>query len=751
MKKIFLALSLFVSFASFGQNIHTQANNGANIYYALQCGFVGDSLTDNTPALRAFRDNYPDGSTLYFGKGKYLFTDSVTFKDKSITIQGTGMGGELVYSDSLGTIAYPCVLYFNSPTKTFLTFDKGTNNTKPSITFKNIAIINNASSQPTAGSGIIVKGNINSFSCENLRVRRFYIDFDLQATYYWQMNNCRIDWPVKYGIQLNNTIDADLGDWSMIGCIFQSGNFPITGAAGFYWKAGGGGKMVNCKWNSTSYSNLYPGNRFGYCMLADFSGGATSDYTATNCSFENFDTSAVKVTNLSGGLVSHWQMEGVQVSPVDNTGGARAAIDINGIALVGISGVVARNYLGSIAYPVVNLTSVATGYLNNISYADYNKPYSLTTCTGIAVGVMNLNTLTSETRNQVSQNLDFPPYGSNSSFKVGDFELQSLTSGFNVTLGTNMYFNGSNYIRRSAGTVAYVNMNNGGIYIGGAATGSAGSSFTPTNYLSIGTNGALTTNLVTGANTINVGTMGLQTTGTNSSLLSDNMYYNSGYILTNAGYGENLYFGAGEAGFQITSSSGSAGASVTPKFPIRFNATSIGLGGDIQSSALTQASIKISNANIYLNPAVIPAGTSGTDSVLGRRNSDGMMVAFAPLPSVASASYTPALTNTTNISTSALTQAVYTQIGNIVTATISGSFTPTASSTATTLTIALPVTTATTTQSGVGGGTLALNAGALGYTGCYASVNAAGTFQLLSYPTTTTSCNFSITILYHTN
>ena len=116
-----------------------------------------------------------------------------------------------------------------------------------------------------------------------------------------------------------------------------------------------------------------------------------------------------------------------------------------------------------------------------------------------------------------------------------------------------------------------------------------------------------------------------------------------------------------------------------------------------------------------------------------------------------SASYTPALTNTTNISSSSLTQATYSQVGNIVTVTVSGSITPTASSTATTLTVALPVTTATTTQSGVGGGALALNAGGLGYVGCYASVNAAGTFQIFFYPTTTTSCNFSITIQYHTN
>jgi hypothetical protein len=118
---------------------------------------------------------------------------------------------------------------------------------------------------------------------------------------------------------------------------------------------------------------------------------------------------------------------------------------------------------------------------------------------------------------------------------------------------------------------------------------------------------------------------------------------------------------------------------------------------------------------------------------------------------LSSGSYTPTLTNTTNVSSSTFTLAYWTQIGNIVTVTFSAAITPTVTTTPTTLTATLPVNTATTSQPGVGGGVLALNAGGLGYIGCYASVVSASTFQVYSTPTTTASSNISITIQYKIN
>jgi hypothetical protein len=74
---------------------------------------------------------------------------------------------------------------------------------------------------------------------------------------------------------------------------------------------------------------------------------------------------------------------------------------------------------------------------------------------------------------------------------------------------------------------------------------------------------------------------------------------------------------------------------------------------------------------------------------------------WTPLPT--SGSYTPTLTNTANITTSALNQAYYTRVGNIVTVTIGGTMTPTAAAT-TTLTFTLPITSSNGTQSFVGSG-----------------------------------------------
>lgn len=66
--------------------------------------------------------------------------------------------------------------------------------------------------------------------------------------------------------------------------------------------------------------------------------------------------------------------------------------------------------------------------------------------------------------------------------------------------------------------------------------------------------------------------------------------------------------------------------------------------------------------------------------------------------------FTSTFTNTTNITSSSFSQGTYTQVGNIVTVSISGTFTPTAGS-ATVLTVSLPVSTATTTQNYIGTGT----------------------------------------------
>lgn len=117
----------------------------------------------------------------------------------------------------------------------------------------------------------------------------------------------------------------------------------------------------------------------------------------------------------------------------------------------------------------------------------------------------------------------------------------------------------------------------------------------------------------------------------------------------------------------------------------------------------------------------------------------------------ASGVYTPSTSSLSNMSSVTVSTAYYTQIGNIVTVTIGASFTPTAANTATSFIVTLPVTTATTSQSAVGGGAYADNLGSTAYNGAFAQITGANACQIFCRPTSTASGSLSITFMYKTN
>jgi hypothetical protein len=112
-----------------------------------------------------------------------------------------------------------------------------------------------------------------------------------------------------------------------------------------------------------------------------------------------------------------------------------------------------------------------------------------------------------------------------------------------------------------------------------------------------------------------------------------------------------------------------------------------------------------------------------------------------------SGTYTPTLTNTTNISSSGLTTATYSILGNIVHVMISGSFTATVASTSTALTVTLPTAIATSTGDYVGSGAVAVNSGTAIVPGMV-QVGSSTTVIFYSYPTLTTSSPFTFSFDY---
>jgi len=155
----------------------------------------------------------------------------------------------------------------------------------------------------------------------------------------------------------------------------------------------------------------------------------------------------------------------------------------------------------------------------------------------------------------------------------------------------------------------------------------------------------------------------------------------------------------------------------------------------------------VTGGSVY--PIIINGTTSaltvnslaGTGDRMVQASSTGVLSATQV---VTSGTYTPTLTNTTNLSASTLSYATYTRIGNVVHVNIGLGLTPTLSATNTVLTVTLPFTAVNGTQNYVGSGTvfgnLASNLFASGMVNVTSTTQA--TFTFYSTALTASSANF---------
>ena len=174
------------------------------------------------------------------------------------------------------------------------------------------------------------------------------------------------------------------------------------------------------------------------------------------------------------------------------------------------------------------------------------------------------------------------------------------------------------------------------------------------------------------------------------------------------------------------------------------------IGAQLSGEGDSSTTLQVRGAITLNKDSLVAFSTFGSQDLLAIDTVTKKMGKY--IGKIVSGSYTPTLTNTTNLTSNTLSQATYTQVGNIVTVTIGGTLSPTSGSSNTTLTITLPVNTATTTQSNVGSGSYSPNTGGNSYIGAIANIVSASTATMnLFVGTVTTTGNFSITFQYHTN
>lgn len=287
-------------------------------------GATGNGTTDDTAAVNltiaAF--NSAGKGRLYFPAGIYKTISSLTTITADGTVEGDGLGG------FLGTSSAATIVNFTSATGSPFNF----NNQAARV--YNITLVNSAVTQPSAGAGVTVtSANVGQkVDFDAVAIYGFYRDADIQVGAQWNMHNVFFSAPVLEALRVQNTVNADAGDWSISDSNFYSQIYNAPNALNI--QSSGGGKIVNTKINKGTDSKQF-GN--GISITGT---GATSIFLLSNSSIENYSTNAL----IESGDWKYIGINNLQVGQYGNSTGHAISITsdtdvvINGIALAADTG-----------------------------------------------------------------------------------------------------------------------------------------------------------------------------------------------------------------------------------------------------------------------------------------------------------------------------------------------------------------------------------------------------------------------------
>lgn len=247
-------------------------NRPFNIIDVREYGVVGDNSTDNTTALQNLFNNVSAGDAVYFPPGRYVIAGTVYLKKANVTLMGSNSNMSYDYVagavDSTGSI-----LVGTSTTNNMLV------DSAVGIHMERLSFIN-TSGAPTAGAGVKL-ANGGWFTMKNCNFRNFYNNMEVYNSAIWSITDCKFINPKSYGLYIENVVNPDAGDQSIIGTNFIATD---TSATLIRQRSGGGLKIANCKFNS------YNGGVGPYpkiCLDLNIT-GATAVLTVIGNSFENF-------------------------------------------------------------------------------------------------------------------------------------------------------------------------------------------------------------------------------------------------------------------------------------------------------------------------------------------------------------------------------------------------------------------------------------------------------------------------------
>jgi hypothetical protein len=336
-------------------------------------GAICNGVADDTAAinLAITAHNLAGGGAIVFPVGRCKITSALTTITAPFIVRGYGSGrAHLIGNPATSEI------FTTSPTANVFT------STAAKGDFRDIAIENAASTVPTAGAGILVTtANLpsspnntyayNQVNFENIHVRKFYIDIDIQSGANWHLENFDLEDAVSNILRVNNLNNADAGDYyvskGMLGqAVYQSG-------ACMKMESSGGAHISDLKINGAGagVGDLSCNNGIEAALTTTAS---TSILLISNSSIENTRGAGIKATN-GYHLVN---ISNVEFGLYGNIAGELIALDnVNNVV---IDNITAQNSVtADLAFRFTNCSNVQLGEYSIRSYSfatSFNGTYS---------------------------------------------------------------------------------------------------------------------------------------------------------------------------------------------------------------------------------------------------------------------------------------------------------------------------------------------------------------------------------------
>ena len=454
-------------------SITNKWKNVRPIYFSvMDYGAKGDSTTDDRSAIMKARDAaYAAGGVLFFPAGKYRISDSILF-NRPIRIQGVtksgglhnNQSGGLVAKNRLGPIQTSSEIVVTNGKNGFV-FDQQSDETKASLSFESITMSGTvAPGSATGGAFIVIRGMLQGAVIRECTFYGGYVQVDVQSGYYQVITGCHFSAPQIAGIKTGNTVRTDTGDFTVLGCTFNSGTFnTISGSdstKAIWWYSGGGMRVIDCKFDAAEFNNAHA---FVYEVYCANTLDPTSDIMISNNSFENWSISAIYMRGITSPYVRNIHITANQFAPVGSTG---SAIDIDKMESIVINDFAMRDWGGTVSAAAIKVTNSIDVTIGKGEIRDYSSKVDLTGSTNthvdymhgydVAIGSKGTVNITGQPADKYTT-LTILGRATSGTFGSGLLELANkLPDGTGVEAGVINFVHGGNTSNKNIATIAAV-------------------------------------------------------------------------------------------------------------------------------------------------------------------------------------------------------------------------------------------------------------------------------------------------------